>query len=416
MIEMTTISPSMEVNRAIGTAITIKESFSGNPPSMESFGANLSPLNLKIQQFNLTGQFIDDGNNMNFLQFLEAAGQSLNRDRIFDYLTEEKSDTRKNDLNMMVECVRSMDPSIVSCIDNFLKLCGVSITSSIEESRRKNLILAFAEAFSGALRFDTGSSSSIITMAASLELKLHILTACTTGNATGSRALGHDNVRLVADICFAILLLAQAFHKGIYFDEVLLQDFHGRINAIEVGNIAVDVPFEAVKGLYNKVKSLESISIGVMGTSNFSSPSYLFYVIEHKDDIDWSFNDGAALNNHMAVATNDAIYIFDSSDSSRPSYCIPYLYVRFELEDANTNILHLYPLIDVTFPVISLGGAENAMKSTVYYTSSTWIEFDTTAIAIKWISCLEKFSHSLWGTRQSQARDAENEKAKELLA
>ena len=171
------------------------------------------------------------------------------------------------------------------------------------------------------------------------------------------------------------------------------------------------MPLEVVTELFNKVRTLESISVGVLETSSIF-PSYLFNSIEQKDEIDWSFNDGAALNNYTAVATNDAIYIFDSSELSNLCYCIPYLYIRFELEDANTNILHLYPLGDATFPVISLGDPKNPVKNTLYYTSSAWIEFDTTAIAIKWISCLEKFSSSLWSRRQNPTQDIEKKKEK----
>ena len=388
--------PSIELNRALQTALSIRESFSGDLPSIEKFGANPSKLDLKIQQFNLSGRFNNEDGAMSFLQFLEAAGQSLNRNRVFDYLTDPDSVASKNDVKMMVDCVRSMNPSIVPCIDNFLKLCGTSITNSIEESRRKNLILAFAQAYGGSLKFDADSVSSSISSTI-LGIKLKILDVCSTGSTVGSNSLGRDAIRVVADVCFAIVLLAKAFYKGIYFDEVLMKDFHGRINAIEVNNTATDVPIEIVKEFFDEVKALESISVGVVQVPDL--PSYLFNNIEHMDEIDWSFSDGAALNDHIAIATDDAIYIIDSSDKSHPSYCIPYSYFRVELEDANTNIIHLYPLGVATFPVFSLGEPENPTKNTVYYTSSTWIEFDTTAIAIKWVSSLEKITSSFWSRK-----------------
>ena len=400
---MTAMTALSDMSRALGTAISIKESFAEDPPNPGSFGANLTDTDRNIQQFNLTGCFRNQGDNMNFIQFLESAGSMLDRNRVFDHLTKDNSKECREDLIMMVNQARSEpDPSIVACIDNFLKLCGTSITKSVEKSRKKNLILAFAEVFGETLRLETvsgssSSSSTVATMESSMsQFKQKVLIACTTGNTQGPIALGEEGVRVTADLCFSILLLAQAFHKGIYFDETLLQDFHGRINAIEVGSRAEDVPIEDVRAIFDKVKALESISVGIIEKPNL--PSYFFGTIEHKNEIDWSFNDGAAFSNNTAISTNDSIYIFDSSDSSHPRYCIPYMYVRFELEDANTNILHLYPLGNTTFPIIFLESSEcssnsnNNGKSTIYYTSSTWIEFDTTAIALEWLSYMEKFA------------------------
>ena len=125
-------------------------------------------------------------------------------------------------------------------------------------------------------------------------------------------------------------------------------------------------------------------------------PSYLFNAIKLMQKIDWSFSDSESFPNQFAIATSDAIYIFQSDTDSSPTYCLPLVYFTIELEDANSNILHISSHFQ-TFPVIQFHpiDQESSMDSIIFYTSSAWIEFDNKQIAIQWLDCIENSQFNL---------------------
>lgn len=250
----------------------------------------------------------------------------------------------------------------------------------------------------------------------------------------GTNGIGKVGIEIIADLSFSILLLAQAFHKGIYFDETLFTDFCSRycimshllisldparpcihilsltpprsrtidfvspppsysqyfgcmlrINAIEANGLADCVPELLIRKIFDNVRGLESASVRF--EQLVAHPSYIFSAVELRSMIDWSFSDSEAFTDHMAICSNDAIYILKSKFDSHPSYCIPLVYVRMELEDANANLLHISPL-KKAFPIICFNHDATANAST-YYSSSTWMEFDSKDIAIKWLDTVE---------------------------
>ena len=207
-----------------------------------------------------------------------------------EHLTGE-GERNRTDLAEVVAMVRLRDPSsIVECLDNFLRVCGQSISTSIEKTRKNNLIYVFAKAYGQMLKLSplpTTSSSALFDEA--MPFKVDVLMSAAKGIVTGSSAIGRAGIELIADLSFSLILLAQvlpfsitdsthrspllilyimskltiskAFHKGIYFDETLFQDFFCRINAIEVDGVAQTVPELLVREMFDRVKVLETTQV-----------------------------------------------------------------------------------------------------------------------------------------------------------
>lgn len=380
MTAMSSVAKEADLMKlALQSSMDLKDHFidSSKPPfNPENFGSKATTVDNLVQHFNLTGEI---QGKTSFLDILKS-GRALNREKLCAHLKSVKASLRDV---VLYSC--SEDISLIAALGSFIRLLGFDVFLELEELRRSNLIENFCEIY--------GKSFHVLSIIDSSNIKTSIMEhslKVTGRDAAFSGRINETIVSTLADLCFSTLLLTQAFRRGIYDEDTLFRDYCQRVSSVEVNGNTEVVSMHLLKETFEKTKKSMHIYFhvredGVFESKSSNSPSFLFAKTCMSASVDWSFRDFQTLTDNTVVLTSNALYFFSSVVTTKPAFCIPLAYVRVDQEDANGSIMHISSIESDVVPVINY--SESA--SSVYYVSSIWIEFSTSAALLSFSDKIE---------------------------
>jgi len=362
-------SGKFSILNLLETSIEIKNNFDSCSPDINKFGL---ATNQADSIFNLSGDLPDSISAYDFFKQFT----NLNKSSVMNFL---KNNLGSDMLHDIVKILRNkQSSSIIELLAHVSKLCNLDFLKDTEEIYSKEFLSAFSRIFnliSPVQAYPKFNFKSLV---------LKTFTDLNRSDITSSDKVINISEDILINFVFTIVLTVESLLNSSLSEDIVYQDFITRINCMVV-NGTIDIVSDALLDkLFQQAKSFKHLFLVDNKVDNI--PSYIFTKPYKRNVIDWSYRDFETFTSNSFISTFDAIYIFPSPTEIKPSYCIPYTYILLEQDSTYGNIIHISSKSHTVFPIIRFGSSESDFT----YTSSTWIEFDSSKIALEELDFMEK--------------------------
>ena len=365
-------SGKLSILNLLETSLEIKNNFDSCSPDINKYGIATNQAHSIIKHFNLSGDLPDSISAYDFFKQFT----NLNKSSVMYFL---KNKLGSDVLHDIVKILRNkQSSSIIELLAHVSKLCNLDFLKDTEEIYSKEFLLTFARIFSLISPVHAYPKFNV------KSLVLKSFTDLNKSDITSSDKVINISEEILINFVFTIVLTVESLLNSSLSEDIIYQDFITRINSMLV-NGTIDIVSDALLDkLFQQVKSFKHLFLFDNKADNI--PSYIFAKPYKRNVIDWSYRDFETFTSNSSISTFDAIYIFSSPTEIKPSYCIPYTYVLLEQDGTYGNIIHILSKSQPVFPIIRFGSSE----SDFIYTSSAWIEFDSSKIALEELDFIEK--------------------------